>query len=212
MPILIEITAPAKSQSAIICIEYGALNNKEVNMPQFKNVEVASSEQVWSSPDGQRKIFKVTLKLDTGQTIAAKSYSDRLTPGWKGDIETYEKEGRNGPETFVKQAPKEDGPRNYGGSGSRSSSGNYQPKDEAAIKAMWAIGQAVSALKVPDAALDPQDVQAYATTLFAMVDKVKASGNADTNTDTVAAVDGDEDPNDLLKDIDDFMDKPWPNN
>lgn len=78
-------------------------------MPIFNNAKVLSSTQIWASPDGQRKIYELTIQLDTGQTVTAKSYSDRLTTGFVGDIETYEKPGRNGVETFAKQAPKEGG-------------------------------------------------------------------------------------------------------
>lgn len=78
-------------------------------MPTFNNAKVLSSTQIWASPDGQRKIYELTIQLDTGQTVTAKSYSDRLTTGFVGDIETYEKPGRNGVETFAKQAPKEGG-------------------------------------------------------------------------------------------------------
>lgn len=52
---------------------------------------------------------------------------------------------------------------------------NFQPKDEAAIKAMWSIGQAVATgLK------DPSDIEALANDLFAMVDRVKAQNPAKT--------------------------------
>jgi hypothetical protein len=78
-------------------------------MPTFTNAKVLSSTQIWASPDGQRKIYELNIQLDTGQTVTAKSYSDRLTTGFVGDIETYEKPGRNGVETFAKQAPKEGG-------------------------------------------------------------------------------------------------------
>lgn len=78
------------------------------------NVKTSESEQVWASPDGQRKIYKVTLDFE-GKPVAAKTYSDAIAAvGWEGTVETYEKPGRNGNETFVKQPPKEN--PGYGGS------------------------------------------------------------------------------------------------
>lgn len=85
------------------------------------NVTTSEAEKVWSSPDGQRKIYKVTLDFE-GKSVVAKTYSEAIaTEGWEGTVETYEKEGRNGAETFVKQPPKENSYRashstNYGGS------------------------------------------------------------------------------------------------
>lgn len=48
-----------------------------------------------------------------------------------------------------------------------------QPKDEAAIKAMWAIGKAVEALDEPDTAL----IEELAKELYAMVERVKGGEN-----------------------------------
>jgi hypothetical protein len=83
------------------------------------------SEKVWSSPDGQKTIYKVTLEAD-GQQVTAKTFSDAISQiGWSGQVETYEKEGRQGSETFVKQPPKEGGwqggggGKSYGGGGSK---------------------------------------------------------------------------------------------
>lgn len=85
------------------------------------NVKTTASRSVWKSPDGQREIFEVKLDHD-GAELSAKTYSkDISTVDWAGTVESYEKEGRNGAETFVKQPPKEGG---YSGStrnGSQSS-------------------------------------------------------------------------------------------
>ena len=79
---------------------------EDSNIPIF-NTTTKYGESVWKSPDGQREIFKVTLDYD-GKEVAAKTYSkDISVPGWAGQVETYEKPGRNGSETFVKQPPKE---------------------------------------------------------------------------------------------------------
>ena len=77
-------------------------------MPQFEAV-TKLSESVWRSPDGQREIFKVTLEVD-GQPMVAKTYSKDISAiGWSGTVDTYEKQGTRGSETFVKQPPKEGG-------------------------------------------------------------------------------------------------------
>lgn len=77
-------------------------------MPQLE-VKTTKSEVMWKSPDGQRVIFKVSLSSDAGD-VEAKTYSkDIAQEGWSGTVETYEKEGKFGSETFVKQPPKEQG-------------------------------------------------------------------------------------------------------
>lgn len=89
------------------------------------NLTTKASNQVWASPDGQRKIYELTMDYN-GQPVKAKTYSDAIaTVGWSGEVESYEKAGRNGMETFVKQPPKEGG-SNYGGSTGRSSGGKFQ--------------------------------------------------------------------------------------
>lgn len=59
-----------------------------------------------------------------------------------------------------------------GGGGSKPS---YQPKDEKAIQAMWAIGQSAQFLATSQGAkADIADIEPLASDLFAMVDRVKA--------------------------------------
>lgn len=75
------------------------------------------AKQVWASPDGQKKIFKVVLEVD-GADMQASTYSEAVAKvGWSGEAETYEKPGKFGVETFVKQAKKEGfgGGKSYGG-------------------------------------------------------------------------------------------------
>lgn len=148
-------------------------------MPKF-NVKTTSSRSVWKSPDGQREIFEVVLDYE-GQPLSAKTYSKIISNiGWAGEVETTEKQGRLGVETFVKQPPKEGG---YGGGYGTSAATTgaapaqtgtkYQPKDEAAIKAMWSIGQAVQMAKGTEHASSTNAVEDYAKLLFAMVDRIK---------------------------------------
>lgn len=98
-------------------------------MPQLQ-VKVVSAEEVWRK--GDLAIFKLTLEYN-GQQVQAKTYSKTIAnSGWEGTVETYEKEGRNGSETFVKQ-PQREGftpgsqgtPRSNSGGGSRPSSDNF---------------------------------------------------------------------------------------
>src|SRR5258707_14638136 len=98
-------------------------------MPNL-HISVKQAQEVWRSPDGQRVLYGIIMEVG-GKEAKAKTYSKAIaTIGWSGDIETYEKTGRDGVETFVKQVPKE---------------GGFSPrplKDEVPIKAMWSIGQA----------------------------------------------------------------------
>ena len=75
-------------------------------MPIF-NAEVQNSQSVWKSPDGQREIFEVNL-LVNGKAVTAKTYSNDIAQaGFSGELESYEKPGKNGSQMFVRQAPKE---------------------------------------------------------------------------------------------------------
>lgn len=152
-------------------------------MAQFET-KVTAVENVWKSPDGQREIFKVTMDYD-GQSVQAKTFSKEIaTVGWAGTVETYEKESKGDypAETYVKQPQKEGGYR--GGGGGRS---NYVPKDEKAIQAMWAIGQAVNLIGPGGADADMAQRVAVtyevAVQLFAMVDDVKSADSDDSATD-----------------------------
>lgn len=77
-------------------------------MPIF-DATTKTATKIWASPDGKRTIYDLALESD-GKVINAKTYSDSIaTVGWSGQVESYEKAGRQGPEIFVKQAPKEGG-------------------------------------------------------------------------------------------------------
>lgn len=91
-------------------------------MPKFE-VTTKSAEQVWKSPDGQRTINKVVLDYN-GSPVEASTYSSAIaTVGFKGEVETYEKPGKFGVETFVKQPPKEGGYTQQQGGQRQSSTG-----------------------------------------------------------------------------------------
>ncbi len=99
-------------------------------MPQFqgKIVSVANNgAPAWQSPDGQRKIWQVTVDVN-GKQAPCKTYSQVLSQvGYQGMIETYEKaNNRGGIDTFIKQ-PAQDPQqaaqgRPYSGGGQQSAS------------------------------------------------------------------------------------------
>lgn len=138
-------------------------------------VKTTSAEQVWASPDGNRKIYKLTLDYQ-GKPVSAKTFShDIAVVGWEGEVDLYEKEGKQGLEVFVRQAPKEGG--SYGQAGtSNGSTGtskpSYVPKDEKAIQAMWAISQAIQVCAAAKMTTIPE-IEVNAQELFLMVDRIK---------------------------------------
>lgn len=76
-------------------------------MPTFENVTTKSANEVWKTPDGKMTISEIVLDI-AGKDVKAKTYSNAIaTVGWSGTVESYEKTGRNGVETFVKQPQKE---------------------------------------------------------------------------------------------------------
>lgn len=154
------------------------------------NIKTTSAKEVWKSPDGQRTIFELIVDYK-GSPLKAKTYSGAIaTEGWEGAVESYEKEGRNGSETFVKQPPKEGGFQS--GASTSSSSGSkpaYVPKDEKAIQAMWAISQSIAYNK---ADTKIEEIAETAKDLFLMVDVVKSAsaGDAvDVNDEDLAKLD-----------------------
>lgn len=77
-------------------------------MPNF-NVKTVSANEVWKAPDGKMSIYELVLDHN-GKAVKAKTYSKTIAQiGWSGTVESYEKPGRNGNETFVKQPQKEGG-------------------------------------------------------------------------------------------------------
>jgi hypothetical protein len=183
--------------------------SKGATMPILSNVKTTGSEVIWQK--GDRTIYKVSMEYE-GKPFVAKSYSDRVAAqGFSGDVEVYEKQGTRGAEQFVRQAPKEEFGGSTGGGSTTTSSArpSYTPKDEKAIQAMWAIGQAVQLVKDREEnSLD--DVYVKANALFAMVDAVKA-GDVPEQQELVH-----EPGNEAisLEDIDaafrsDMDDKPW---
>ena len=127
-----------------------------------------SSEQVWQSPDGQKTIWNVTLEAE-GKHYPLKTFSSKIAEvGFEGDVESYANQRGD---RFVKQLPK---PVAAGETGSRGNHGGYS-RDDAAIKAQWAIGQAIALLSatMDKKAITMQVIEDYAKQLYATVSRVK---------------------------------------
>lgn len=121
-----------------------------------------SSEQVWQSPDGQKTIWHVVVEAD-GKQYPLKTFSSKIAVvGFEGDIESYTNQRGD---RFVKQVHKAPAAAGTG----------YQGRDDAAIKAQWAIGQAIA---LTSATMDKKSInlkliEDYAKQLFATVSRVK---------------------------------------
>jgi hypothetical protein len=166
-------------------------------MPTF-NAKTVSSNQVWASPDGQRVIYEVLL--DTGQGNAkAKTYSKAIAQlGFEGEVETYEKPGKQGAETFVKQPQKE----GYGGGGSRGSA--KAPADPFTMYLSYAKDLAVAVMH--EGKIDSQ-LYAEALEMVLVGGKTLFDGRpgnepkAETKEDTVQPVPENVTDGDLLQDL-----------
>lgn len=128
-------------------------------------VKTIDSEQIWQSPDGNKKIWSVKLSTPDGKDYQLKTYSQAIAgPNFTGEVYSYlDKRG----ERFVRQATK--APAEAG-----SRTGGYH-RDDDAIRAQWAIGQAINLASVK---MEKQDItlpviERYARELFATVSRVK---------------------------------------
>jgi len=114
-------------------------------MPQLE-VTTKSSEQVWSTPDGKMTIFKILLDYN-GNEVQAKTYSKTIaTAGWSGTVETYEKTGRNGSETFVKQPQKEGFTQGSQGTVRGNNGGGSKPVDNFTMYLSYAKDVAIACI------------------------------------------------------------------
>src|SRR4051812_13203087 len=93
-------------------------------------VTTKSSQQIWQSSDGQRTIWEVTVRADDGKDYRLKTYSSKIAEeGYEGEVRSYINPRG---ERFVRQVPEFSKPQ----------------RDEAAIRAQWAVGQAINLLSV----------------------------------------------------------------
>lgn len=127
--------------------------------------KTVSSKETWKAPDGQRTIWDVVLEAD-GKDYRLKTYSAKIAEvGFEGEVESYTNDRGD---KFVKQVPKEQ-PAHYGGS--------YQPRDDAAIRAQWALGQAMqlelASFQGESKTFSWEQLERSAKQLYALVDRVK---------------------------------------
>lgn len=126
-------------------------------------VRTTNVEQIWQSPDGQRTIWEVTLKAEGGQEYQLKTYSPKISQlGFNGEVESY-LNARG--ERFVRQKVTAKAP---------AANGGYQ-RDDNAIRAQWAIGQAINlaSVKMDKSQITLPVIEEYAKELFATVSRVK---------------------------------------
>jgi hypothetical protein len=123
------------------------------------NAKTIHSEQVWQSSDGQRTIWEVTLKADDGKEYRLKTYSNKIAQmGFDGEVRSYVNPRG---ERFVRQVPTNTKP-SFG-------------RDDSAIRAQWAIGQAINlaSVKMDKESITLPVIEKYAKELFATVSRVK---------------------------------------
>ena len=123
------------------------------------HVKTTHVEQVWQSPDGRRNIWEVTLLGDDGRDYRLKTYSPKISQlGFSGDVKSYV--NYRG-ERFVRQVLSARKP-------------NFT-RDDSAIRAQWAIGQAINlaSVKMDKEAITLPVIETYAKELFATVSRVK---------------------------------------
>jgi hypothetical protein len=116
------------------------------------------SEQVWQSSDGQRTIWEVTLRGEDGKEYRLKTYSSKISEiGHEGEVRSYVNPRG---ERFVRQVP-DQRPRIV--------------RDDASIRAQWAIGQAINlaSVKMDKDQITLPVIEKYAMELYATVSRVK---------------------------------------
>ena len=124
-------------------------------------VKTTNAQQIWQAPDGTRTIWEVTLKARDGREYRLKTYSrDIAALGFTGEVRSYLNPRGD---RFVRQVPA-DKPRRTGPS-----------RDEDAIRAQWAIGQAINlaSVKMDKADITMEVIERYARELYATVSRVK---------------------------------------
>lgn len=104
-------------------------------------------------------------------TIVVKDPS-KLKVGLKltGEIKTMTGKSGKAYNRFFRDKPQQQG---FGGAVGFKGKRDYTPRDDAAIQAQWAIGQANQ--QVVAGVVEPGDIEALAKDFFSMIDRVKAS-------------------------------------
>lgn len=118
------------------------------------------TQQIWQSPDGTRKIWEVTLRTDKGDGYTMKTYSPKIGQmGFEGEVKSYLNDRGD---RFVRQATPAKVAAGYS-------------RDDNAIRAQWAIGQAINlaSVKMDKDAITMPVIEKYAKELFETVSRVK---------------------------------------
>jgi hypothetical protein len=126
-------------------------------------VKTTNVEQLWQSTDGKRTIWEVVLKDQGGSEYRLKTYSPAIASlGFNGEVESYF--ARSG-DRFVRQKRP---------AAATAKATGYQ-RDDNAIRAQWAIGQAINlaAVKMDKTQITLPVIEEYAKELFATVSRVK---------------------------------------
>ncbi len=132
-------------------------------MAEYKVVKVSEQPpKEYESPNGLIYYIKVMVDGHDKPITVGKKTPDAIKTG---DVLT----GTITPTEYSEDKFKSEKPFNAGFKG--------QPKDEAAIKAMWSISQAVAlhTAVTSNGGEEAQSIEATAKELFAMVDRVKVS-------------------------------------
>jgi hypothetical protein len=132
-------------------------------------VKTLDSKQIWQSPDAQKTIWEVTLEAD-GKQYPLKTFSPKIAEvGYQGEVESYTNQRGD---RFVKQVQKP---------GGFSRGGGYE-RDDATIRAQWAIGQAIAltSATMDKKTITMQVIEDYAKQLYATVSRVKGENFGET--------------------------------
>jgi hypothetical protein len=136
------------------------------------HVKTTNAQQIWQSPDGKRTIWDVTLKTADGSDYKLKTYSAEVARlGFGGEVRSYLNPRGD---RFVRQIPKV--PQTADGIVADKSAGSsWQPRDDNAIRAQWAIGQAINlaSVKMDKEAITLPVIEKYARQLYETVSRVK---------------------------------------
>lgn len=122
-------------------------------------VKTTNVEKLWQSVDGKRTIWEVTLKAEDDKEYHLKTYSPQIARiNFSGDVRSYFT-ARG--ERFVRQVP--------------TAPKTAFQRDDNAIRAQWAIGQAINlaSVKMDKEAITLPVIEKYAKELFATVSRVK---------------------------------------
>lgn len=123
------------------------------------NVKTTNVQQIWQSPDGKRTIWEVTLRAGDNHDYKLKTYSPEIARlGFSGEVRSYLNPRGD---RFVRQV-------------TADKHGGYQ-RDDNAIRAQWAIGQAINlaSVKMDREAITLPVIEEYARELYATVSRVK---------------------------------------